>query len=63
MTSPSEEALASAQDWYRRAEQRSRRVAEGTRKRVRRVQRRRERERLLRLGAEPAWVRQVLGDE
>jgi hypothetical protein len=48
-------------EWYSKANQRSRRVAEGNRKRIRRRQRERERERLLRVGADPAWVERVLG--
>ena len=50
-------------EWYSEANQRSRRVAEGNRKRIRRKRQRRERERLLRFGADPAWVERVLGGD
>jgi len=46
--------------WLRSAEQRSSRHAEQTRRRVRRKQRKLERERLLRLGADPEWVARML---
>jgi len=57
MTSPS-----SHEEWLRGAEQRSSRQAEQTRRRIRRKQREQQRERLLKLGAEPAWVARVLGE-
>jgi len=58
MTFPSE----SHEAWLLRADQRRSRGGEQTRRRIRRKQREQERERLLKLGAEPAWVAMVLGE-
>ena len=55
--SPQFEALERA------ARERSSRHAAQTRERVRRKQLQRERDRLLRFGADPAWVERVLGDD
>jgi hypothetical protein len=54
--SPSE----SHEEWLSKANQRSRRVAAGNRKRIRRKQREQERGRLERLGVDPAWLARVL---
>ena len=51
----------SHEEWLRGVEQRSSRNAEQTRRRIRRKQCDQERERLLKLGADPAWVALVLG--
>lgn len=55
--------IASREEWERAARERSSRHAAQTRKRVRRKQRQHERERLLRVGADPAWVERVLGGD
>ena len=61
-TSPGSSLPGMNEAWARGAEKRRSRHAKQTRQEARRKLLERERERLLRLGADPAWVDRVIGE-